>query len=93
MHIPDNYLSPATCAVLGAAMVPVWTAAVRKVRRELPKAGVPLLGIAAAFSFLVMMFPSREAARDTRSERRCLPSPWDRGRRACRFRSRSSCRL
>ena len=56
MHIPDNYLSPATCAVLGAAMVPVWTVAVRKVRRELPKAGVPLLGIAAAFSFLVMMF-------------------------------------
>ena len=30
MHIPDNYLSPSTCAVMGAAMVPVWTMAVKK---------------------------------------------------------------
>jgi cobalt/nickel transport system permease protein len=56
MHIPDNYLSPATCAVLGAAMVPVWAASVRKVRAEVPRSKVPLLGVGAAFSFLTMMF-------------------------------------
>jgi cobalt/nickel transport system permease protein len=56
MHIPDNYLSPAACAVMGAAMAPVWMIAVHKVRKEVPKAGVPLLGIGAAFSFLLMMF-------------------------------------
>ena len=56
MHIPDNYLSPATCAVMGAAMVPVWTLAVRKVTREVDRARVPLLGVGAALSFLIMMF-------------------------------------
>ena len=56
MHIPDNYLSPATCAVMGAAMAPVWAVAVRKVTREVSSAKVPLLGIGAAFSFLIMMF-------------------------------------
>ena len=56
MHIPDNYLSPATCAALGAAMVPVWTLSVRKVNSGVPRAKLPLLGIGAAFSFLIMMF-------------------------------------
>ncbi|MCX7614340.1 MAG: cobalt transporter CbiM [Clostridiales bacterium] len=56
MHIPDNYLSPSTCAVLGAAMVPVWATAGKKVKEELPKAKMPMLGIGAAFSFLIMMF-------------------------------------
>lgn len=56
MHIPDNYLSPATCAVIGAAMVPVWATAVRKVKTEITNAKMPMLGIGAAFSFLVMMF-------------------------------------
>lgn len=56
MHIPDNYLSPVTCAVMGAAMVPVWTLAVKKVQAEIPKVKIPLLGIGAAFSFLMMMF-------------------------------------
>ena len=31
MHIPENYLSPQTCAVMGAIMVPVWYRAVKKV--------------------------------------------------------------
>ena len=48
MHIPENYLSPATCAVLGAAMTPVWFVAVAKVRRHVPQEKLPLLGIAAA---------------------------------------------
>lgn len=56
MHIPDNYLSPSTCAVMGAAMVPVWTIAVKKVKEEVSKVRIPLLGIGAAFSFLMMMF-------------------------------------
>jgi cobalt/nickel transport system permease protein len=56
MHIPDNYLSPSTCAVMGAAMVPVWSACAKKVKKELTAAKVPLLGIGAAFSFLLMMF-------------------------------------
>lgn len=56
MHIPDNYLSPATCAVMGATMVPVWTKAVKKVKEEIPKAKIPMLGVGAAFSFLLMMF-------------------------------------
>jgi cobalt/nickel transport system permease protein len=56
MHIPDNYLSPATCAVMGAAMIPVWTIAVKKVKAEITKEKLPMLGVGAAFSFLVMMF-------------------------------------
>lgn len=56
MHIPDNYLSPSTCAVLGAAMVPVWTRTAKKVKEEVTKVKMPLLGIGAAFSFLIMMF-------------------------------------
>lgn len=56
MHIPDNYLSPATCATLGAAMVPVWIISTKKVKEEIPKEKLPELGICAAFSFLMMMF-------------------------------------
>lgn len=56
MHIPDNYLSPSTCIVMGAAMIPVWKRAVFKVKNELSKKKLPMLGICAAFSFLIMMF-------------------------------------
>lgn len=56
MHIPDNYLSPSTCMVMGAAMLPVWTVAVSKVKTEATKAKLPMIGIGAAFSFLLMMF-------------------------------------
>lgn len=56
MHIPDNYLSPSTCAVMGAAMVPVWTRAVKKVKKEVTKKKMPLMGIGASLSFLTMMF-------------------------------------
>ena len=24
MHIPENYLSPMTCAAMGAVMLPIW---------------------------------------------------------------------
>lgn len=56
MHIPDNYLSPETCAVMTTAMVPVWHRTIRKVKAEVTKVRIPLLGIGAAFSFLLMMF-------------------------------------
>lgn len=56
MHIPDNYLSPSTCATFGAVMVPVWRRASLKVKAEITRQKMPLLGVAAAFSFLIMMF-------------------------------------
>ncbi len=56
MHIPDNYLSPSTCAVLGAVMLPVWGRAVKKVKEEVSKRKMPILGVCAAVSFLLMMF-------------------------------------
>jgi cobalt/nickel transport system permease protein len=56
MHIPDGYLSPSTCAVLGAAMVPVWAVSVRRVKQLARSRSAPLLAVGAAYCFLVMMF-------------------------------------
>src|SRR5690349_2440776 len=56
VHIPDGYLSPATCGTFGAAMVPVWVTAGRRVRKVVKSRYVPLVAIGAAYSFLVMMF-------------------------------------
>lgn len=56
MHIPENYLSPSTCAVMSVAMVPVWVHAIKKVKEEIPKEKMPMLGIGGAFSFVAMMF-------------------------------------
>ena len=56
MHIPDNYLSPQTDAVLALAMVPVWVHCIKKVRAMLDREHMAFLGICAAFSFLLMMF-------------------------------------
>lgn len=56
MHIPDGYLSPQTAIPLAAAMVPVWSVALRKVKQNLKKKDIPLLSIGAAFSFTIMMF-------------------------------------
>lgn len=56
MHIPENYLSPSTCGVFAVAMVPIWMRAVRHVREEVPRQKMPLVGVAAAFCFLAMMF-------------------------------------
>lgn len=52
MHIPENYLSPSTCAVMTVAMLPVWGYSIHKIKTEIPKSKMPLLGIGAAFSFL-----------------------------------------
>ena len=32
MHIPENYLSPTTCAAIGAVMLPIWYKAVKEVK-------------------------------------------------------------
>jgi cobalt/nickel transport system permease protein len=56
MHIPDGYLSPATCAVAFAAAAPFWFAASRKVGNMLQTKAVPLISAVSAFSFVVMMF-------------------------------------
>ena len=56
MHIPDGYLSPATCATFYGASLPVWVVAGRRVRKVVKNRYVPLVAIGAAYSFLVMMF-------------------------------------
>src|SRR6266568_2945704 len=56
MHIPDGYLSPATCAVMYGAASPFWVLAVRRVRRVLNDRSVPLLAVFAALAFAIMMF-------------------------------------
>lgn len=58
MHIPDNYLSPATCGVMFAVAAPVVGHAVSRVKVALKEHQqlAPMLGIAASLSFLIMMF-------------------------------------
>ncbi|MBD5807461.1 cobalt transporter CbiM [Limosilactobacillus walteri] len=58
MHIPDNYLSPATCAVMFAVAAPVVAVSAKKVKVQLKEHRelAPMLGIAASLSFLMMMF-------------------------------------
>ena len=56
MHIPDGYLSPATCAALYTGAAPFWYVALRRVRRALHTRLVPLISLFAAFSFVIMMF-------------------------------------
>ena len=56
MHIPDGYLSPATCAALYGGAAPFWYVALRKTRKLLLTRLVPLISVFAAFSFVIMMF-------------------------------------
>lgn len=56
MHIPDGYLSPQTSVVIGAAMLPIWATAVKKVKENLKTRFIPLMSIGAVFSFVIMMF-------------------------------------
>src|SRR6202140_425739 len=56
MHIPDGYLSPATCVALYAGAAPFWYASLHRLKRALNTQMVPLLSVFAAFSFVVMMF-------------------------------------
>lgn len=56
MHIPDGYLSPATCATLYTGSAPFWWVSLRRMKRGLNTHMVPLLSVFAAFSFIIMMF-------------------------------------
>lgn len=56
MHIPDGYLSPQTYIPLYGVFVASAAVAVKKVEKKMDKKLVPYLGMAAAFSFLIMMF-------------------------------------
>lgn len=56
MHIPDNYLSPSTCAVMFFTMAPVWYYSIKKVKEHVSQDKIPLIGVGAAFSFMLMMF-------------------------------------
>ncbi len=56
MHIPDGYLSPQTYIPLFGAFIAASAVAVRKVKEEVSAREIPYLGMAAAFSFIIMMF-------------------------------------
>jgi len=56
MHIPDGYLSPSTCAMLYGTAIPFWYVAFARIKRLLHTRLVPLLAVASAFCFVVMMF-------------------------------------
>src|ERR1700689_4904816 len=56
MHIPDGYLSPATCTALYVTSAPFWYVALQRVKKALHTRLVPLLSLFAAFCFVIMMF-------------------------------------
>ncbi|MBI3815468.1 MAG: cobalt transporter CbiM, partial [Nitrospinae bacterium] len=56
MHIPDGYLGPQTYGALYGVMLPIWYWASRKVKEALKSRQAPLLALASAFSFIIMMF-------------------------------------
>jgi cobalt/nickel transport system permease protein len=55
MHIPDGYLGPQTYVPLYGIFVAVAAVAVKKVKDKIEQKMIPFLGMAAAFSFLIMM--------------------------------------
>src|SRR4030066_1601111 len=56
MHIPDGYLSPQTFVPLYGVSFVFWAIALKKIKHELSAKYIPYLAMAAAFSFLIMMF-------------------------------------
>lgn len=56
MHIPDGYLGPETYGGLWAATAALWAYASRRLRRSMGAGDIPLVALAAAMSFIVMMF-------------------------------------
>lgn len=56
MHIPDGYLSPQTYVPLYGVFLASAAVTVKKVSKKIDKKLVPYLGMASAFSFLIMMF-------------------------------------
>ncbi|MBP2133228.1 cobalt/nickel transport system permease protein [Methanomicrobium sp. W14] len=56
MHIPDGYLGPITFIVMYIIMIPIWIYAGYKVQNYLRSRQIPYLAMAAAFTFVIMMF-------------------------------------
>lgn len=56
MHIPDGYLSPQTYVPLYAVFIGSAAIAVKKVKSKVENKVIPYMGMASAFSFLIMMF-------------------------------------
>jgi len=56
MHIADGYLSPATCMVSYAIVLPLWAVAFKKLKENLNEETMPLIASLSALSFIVMMF-------------------------------------
>src|SRR4030043_516469 len=56
MHIPDGYLGPQTYLPLYGVSIGLWAIAQKKLKKQLSLKHVPSLAMAAAFSFLIMMF-------------------------------------
>ena len=56
MHIPDGYLGPITFIIMYLIMIPIWLYAGSRVQKSLKSRQVPYLALAAAFSFVIMMF-------------------------------------
>lgn len=56
MHIPDGYLSPQTYLPLYGVSLVFWSVALRRLKKVLSTKHIPYLAMAAAFSFLIMMF-------------------------------------
>jgi len=56
MHIPDGYLSPQTFVPLYGVSFIFWTVSLKKIKQELSAKYIPYIAMAAAFSFLIMMF-------------------------------------
>jgi cobalt/nickel transport system permease protein len=56
MHIPDGYLSPASCAIAYGVALPFWLIACRRLKRRLHTRLLPQLALFSAFCFVLMMF-------------------------------------
>jgi cobalt/nickel transport system permease protein len=56
MHIPDGYLGPQTYVPLYLVFILTISLAVKKLKKQLTAKLVPFLGMASAFTFLIMMF-------------------------------------
>ena len=56
MHIPDGYLGPLTYIPMFIIMIPIWLYAGYRVQKDLRSRQVPYLALAAAFTFVIMMF-------------------------------------
>ena len=56
MHIPDGYLGPQTYLPAWGVMAPLWSWASARLKRTLSVRRLPMMALAAAFAFVVMMF-------------------------------------